>query len=53
MIILRLKQEFNDWPSLFEYDSSWLDLKEKCVSVWTNKVFLVGNTTLNRVEGAH
>ncbi|KAL5158681.1 hypothetical protein HKD37_15G043103 [Glycine soja] len=43
------------WPMFVDYVcQSWvISHKEKFVKAWTNKVMHLGNTTTNRVEGAH
>lgn len=52
--LLALEESFKHWPALCEYvRNTWLQFKEKFVSVWTDHVFHLGNTSSNRVEGAH
>ncbi|KAL5128565.1 putative protein FAR1-RELATED SEQUENCE 10 [Glycine soja] len=43
------------WPMFIDYvNDTWIiPHKEKFITVWTNKVMHLGNTTTNRVESVH
>ncbi|KAL5159962.1 hypothetical protein HKD37_15G044200 [Glycine soja] len=47
------KQQFDGCLKRFEMDTWIIPHKEKFVTLWTNKVMHLGNTTTNRVESAH
>ncbi|PIA29532.1 hypothetical protein AQUCO_05900042v1 [Aquilegia coerulea] len=49
-----LEDEFNRWPTFLHYlHQTWLGFKERFVAAWTDQHMHFGNTSTNRVEGAH
>jgi alpha-glucosidase len=53
--VLQFRKLCGRWPRFLIYvETTILDTdKERCVSAWTDKFLHLGNTTTNRVEGAH
>jgi hypothetical protein len=53
--VLQFRKLCARWPRFLKYvETTILDTdKERCVGAWTDKFLHLGNTTTNRVEGAH